>query len=208
MMKTSLFPLVIALALGLLTLGQPTALGHGSMANPISRSYAGFLENPQTPQSGGVRAAIALGGTQPFYDWHEVARNIPGYNWQAAVPDGQLPGGGRDKYRGLNLARTDWPATRVNQGPFNCTFYAPTPHDPSFFRAYITRPNYDPTQPLKWADLEPLAGGENARLVGSNYLFSVNFPVRSGRHILFVVWQRIDPAAEVFFSTSDLDFGC
>ena len=99
MMKTSLFPLVIALALGLLTLGQPTALGHGSMANPISRSYAGFLENPQTPQSGGVRAAIALGGTQPFYDWHEVARNIPGYNWQAAVPDGQLPGGGRDKYR-------------------------------------------------------------------------------------------------------------
>jgi predicted carbohydrate-binding protein with CBM5 and CBM33 domain len=47
MMKTSLFPLVIALALGLLTLGQPTALGHGSMANPISRSYAGFLENPQ-----------------------------------------------------------------------------------------------------------------------------------------------------------------
>jgi len=207
MMKTSLFPLVIALALGLLTLGQPTALGHGSMANPISRSYAGFLENPQTPQSGGVRAAIALGGTQPFYDWHEVARNIPGYNWQAAVPDGQLPGGGRDKYRGLNLARTDWPATRVNQGPFNCTFYAPTPHDPSFFRSYITRPNYDPTQPLKWADLEPLAGGENARLVGSNYLFSVNFPVRSGRHILFVVWQRIDPAAEVFFSTSDLDFG-
>ncbi len=209
MMKMHHAPHVVALglALGLLALGQPSALGHGSMANPISRSYAGFLENPQTPQSGGVRAAIALGGTQPFYDWHEVTRNIPGYDWPAAVPDGQLPGGGRDKFRGLNLARTDWPATRVNPGPYECTFYAPTPHDPSFFRAYITRPDYDPGQPLRWGDLEPLAGGENARLLGSNYLFSVNFPGRSGRHILFVVWQRIDPAAEVFFSTSDLDFG-
>lgn len=197
----------LALTLGLLPFGQPSAWGHGSMASPISRSYAGFLENPETPQSGGVRAAIALGGSQPFYDWHEVARNIPGYHWQAAVPDGQLPGGGRDKYRGLNLARTDWPATRVSPGTFNCVFYAPTPHEPSFFRAYLTRPGYDPTQPLTWADLEPLPGAENARLVGSNYLFGVNFPPRAGRHILYVIWQRIDPAAEVFFSTSDLDFG-
>ncbi|MFZ4484404.1 MAG: glycoside hydrolase family 9 protein [Chthoniobacterales bacterium] len=209
MMKTSSIPriIVLTLTLGLVPLGQPDAFGHGSMANPISRSYAGFLENPQTPQSGGVRAAIALGGTQPFYDWHEVSRNIPNYDWVSAIPDGQLPGAGRDKYRGLNLARTDWPATRVNAGPFNCTFYGATPHEPSFFRAYITRANYDPTQPLKWGDLEPLAGAESARLVGSNFLFTVNFPPRTGRHILYVAWQRIDPVGEVFFSTSDLDFG-
>jgi len=207
MTPLSISPRIALLMLCLGFLGPAETFGHGSMAKPISRSYAGFLENPQTPQSGGVRAAIAIAGTQPFYDWHEVARNIPGYNWPAAVPDGELPGAGRDKYRGLNLARTDWPATRVNPGPFNCTFYASTPHEPSFFRAYLTRPGYDPTQPLKWSDLEPLAGAENARLVGSNYFFTVSFPQRTGRHILYVVWQRIDPAAEVFFSTSDLDFG-
>lgn len=200
-------PMLILLALGLLASSQTSVFAHGSMAVPVSRSYAGFLEDPQTPDTGAVRAAITLGGTQPFYDWHEVNRNVPGYNWQSVVPDGQLPGAGRDKYRGLNLPRTDWPATRVNPGPFDCVFYAPTPHEPSLFRAYITRAGYDPAQPLKWGDLEMLAGAENARLDGSNFLFTVNFPQRTGRHLLYVVWQRIDPAAEVFFSTSDLDFG-
>lgn len=189
-----------------MALSAVTAFGHGSMADPLSRSYAGFLENPQTPRSGAIAAAIQIGGTQPFYDWHEVARNIPDYNYQANIPDGTLAGAGRDKYRGLNLARLDWPATKVVPGNYNCVFYAPTPHEPSFFRAFITKPGYNPLQTLKWSDLEVLAGAENAKLTGSNFRFSVNLPQRIGRHVLFVIWQRIDPAAEVFFSTSDLDF--
>jgi hypothetical protein len=36
---------------------------------------------------------------------------------------------------------------------------------------------------------------------------TLTLPQRTGRHVLYVIWQRIDPAAEVFFSTSDLDFG-
>ena len=90
-----------------------TALGHGSMADPISRTYQGFLENPQTPQSNAVLAAISVGGTQAFYDWNEVSRNILDYNYQAVIPDGQIPSAGRTKYAGLNLTRTDWPATMV-----------------------------------------------------------------------------------------------
>jgi chitin-binding protein len=199
-------------------------LGHGSMADPPSRVYKIFLDGPMTPQSDAARAAIAVSGTQAFYDWHEVSRNIPGYDYRAAIPDGQLAGAGREKYAGLNLARTDWFATPVTAGPRVCRFFAATPHDPSFFRAFITRAGYDPRQPLKWDDLVEIAGGETAELRGScgkgsgdchcgtsgaglSYFMTLQIPERIGRHVLFVAWQRVDPAAEVFFSASDLDFG-
>jgi len=191
----------------LLLLSAAVVFGHGSMADPMSRSYEVFLENPERPTTDAGRAAVAVAGTQAFYDWHEVNRQLPNHDYRTQIPDGQLPGAGRAKYAGLNLARTDWPATRVQAGPYRCVFAAATPHDPSYFEAYITKPGYDPRQPLKWSDLEPLPGGENVRLVGRNYLFDVNFPQRTGRHILYVIWQRIDPVGEVFFSTSDIDFG-
>ena len=177
------------------------------MADPMSRVYEVFLENPERPTTDAGRAAVAVAGTQAFYDWHEVNRQLPNHDYRTQIPDGKLPGAGRDKYGGLNLARTDWPATKVQAGPYHCVFAAATPHDPSYFEAYITKPGYDPRQPLKWSDLEPLPGGETARLVGKNYLFDVTFPQRTGRHILYVIWQRIDPVGEVFFSTSDIDFG-
>ncbi|MFZ4775704.1 MAG: glycoside hydrolase family 9 protein [Terrimicrobiaceae bacterium] len=183
------------------------AFGHGSMADPISRSYEVFLENPQTPQTAAARAAIAVAGTQAFYDWHEVNLQVPDYNYQARIPDGKLPGVGRDKYAGLNLPRTDWPATPVVPGLRECRFYAATPHEPSFFRAYITREGYNPLQPLRWSDLVAVPGADSAHLMGSNYYMTLDLPVRTGRHILYVIWQRIDPVGEVFFSTSDLDFG-
>jgi uncharacterized caspase-like protein len=56
------------------------------MADPPSRVYKIFQENPQTPQSAAASAAIAVGGTQPFYDWHEVSRNIPSHNYQGEIP--------------------------------------------------------------------------------------------------------------------------
>ncbi|MEO8205032.1 MAG: glycoside hydrolase family 9 protein [Chthoniobacterales bacterium] len=191
----------------LFVLSIVSAFGHGSMARPLSRSYEVFLEGPENPRTDAARAALAVAGTQAFYDWHEVNLRIPQHNYRDVIPDGKLPGVGRDKYAGLNLARTDWPSTKVSPGAYDCVFYADTPHEPSYFEAYITKPGYDPSQPLKWSDLEPVSGAENSRLVGKNYLFTLNFPQRTGRHVLYVIWQRIDPAGEAFFSTSDLDFG-
>ncbi len=159
----------------LLAISTAAGFSHGSMADPISRSYEVFLENPQTPKTDAARAAIAVAGTQAFYDWHEVNRQLPNHDYRTQIPDGKLPGAGRDKYGGLNLARTDWPATKVQPGHYHCVYYAATPHDPSYFEAYITKAGYDPRQPLKWSDLEPLPGGENARLEGKNYLFDVHF---------------------------------
>jgi len=184
------------------------AWAHGSMADPCSRVYKIFLEGPETPQTEYARAAIAVAGTQAFYDWNEVNLRVPSGHYQAVIPDGMLPGVGRDKYAGLNLARVDWPATKVVPGPRLCRFYSPTPHDPSTFKAFITRDGYDPRQILRWSDLVEIVGGATAQPSGDlNYYMTLQIPTRVGRHILYVVWQRIDPAGEIFVSTSDLDFG-
>ena len=215
---------LIAACVASLLVATVPASGHGSMADPISRTYKIFLDNPETPKGDAAAAAVGVAGTQAFYDWNQVSRNAPGYDYGSLIPDGQLPGAGSAKYAGLNLARTDWFATPVVAGPRECRFYATTPHDPSFFKAYITRNGYDPRQPLKWADLEPVAGADTAVLHGScgagstdchcgtsgaglSYYMTLQLPQRIGRHVLYVIWQRVDPNNEVFFSTSDLDYG-
>ena len=194
-------------SLACLMLCSLSALGHGSMADPISRSYEVFLENPESPTSAAGRAAVAVAGTQAFYDWDEVNLRVPNYDYQALIPNGMLASAGRAKYAGIDLPRTDWPATAMVAGPRVCRFHLHTPHDPSFFKAYITKEGYDPTQPLKWSDLVLIPGGETATLNGFDYFMTLQFPERVGRHLLYVIWQRIDPANEAFFSTSDLDFG-
>ena len=186
---------------------------HGSVGDPVSRSYRIFQENPESPKNAASVAAIETAGTQAFYDWHEVSQLVPGYDphsieaYRTIIPDNQLAGAGRQKYSGLDLVRDDWPATSVNPGPYPVIFDAWTPHDPSYFLAFITREDWTPDQPLKWDDLKPLSGTDRVVRDGNYYRFTVDFPHRIGHHVMYVIWQRIDPAGEVFFSTSDIDFG-
>lgn len=177
------------------------------MSRPVSRVYQIYLEDPQSPDHPSSRAAIAVAGTQAFYDWHEVNRLVPDYNYRALIPDGRLASAGRAKYAGLDLLRSDWPRTRVHRGAYHMIFNAHVPHDPSFFQAFISRPGWSPLQPLRWSDLEPLPGAEFFRRQGNLYTFDTELPARTGHHIIYVIWQRIDPAGEAFFSISDVDFG-
>jgi GH18 family chitinase/predicted carbohydrate-binding protein with CBM5 and CBM33 domain len=181
--------------------------GHGTMANPVSRVYQVFLENPENPSSAAARAAVAVSGPTPFYTWNEVARLVPQRNYRDLIPDGRLASAGLAQFAGLDLARADWPATPVQAGPYDCVFYATTPHEPSSFAVFITRQGYDPLQPLRWDDLEQVSYAVPPYLEGRNYRFTVNLPPRAGRHVLYVIWQRDDPAGEAFFSASDVDFG-
>ncbi|MGA1539141.1 MAG: lytic polysaccharide monooxygenase, partial [Chthoniobacterales bacterium] len=64
--------------------------GHGTMANPVSRVYQVFLENPENPSSAAARAAVAVSGPTPFYTWNEVARLVPQRNYRDLIPDGRL----------------------------------------------------------------------------------------------------------------------
>lgn len=202
-----------AIALTLAIAPGTFVFAHGSMLNPISRIYSGFLEGPQNPESAAVQAAIKVGGTQPFYDWNEVVNFVPGpaeaqenANYTLLIPDGTLASGNNPKYAGLDLVRDDWPSTPISAGPMELEWFATTPHDPSLFRAWITTPDWDPLQPLTWSKMAPLPLGP-VKLVDGVYRFTTLIPQRTGKHCIYVIWQRIDPAGEGFYSVSDVDFG-
>ena len=182
------------------------AFAHGSMLSPLSRIYGCRLENPESPTSAACKAAIALGGTQAAYDWNEVnLPNAAGHH-RDLIPDGKLCSAGRDKYKGFDLPRADWPASNLpSNASFTFTFKATAPHRGGF-ELYVTRNGYNPTQPLKWADLERFTTVTDPQLVNGAYQIPARTPSgKTGRHLIYAIWQRSD-SPEAFYSCSDVIF--
>ncbi|MBW1602215.1 lytic polysaccharide monooxygenase [Streptomyces sp. JJ66] len=193
--------------LALTGLAATPAVAHGSLADPVSRVAACYAEGPESPDSAACKAAIAASGTQAFYDWNEVNIGDAAGRHREIIPDGELCSAGREKYRGLDLPRADWPATAMNSGTHTFRYTATAPHKGSF-ELYITKDGYDPTQPLTWADLEPepFAKVTEPKVANGAYSFSGDIPEKSGRHLIYSVWQRSD-SPEAFYTCSDVTFG-
>ncbi|MFE9532800.1 lytic polysaccharide monooxygenase [Streptomyces sp. NPDC006691] len=197
-----------ATSLTVLGLTPTTASAHGAMFNPVSRIAACYAEGPEHPVSQVCKDLVADSGTQPLYDWNEV--NIANANGQSRqlIPDGKLCSANRDKYRALDWARTDWPSTSVAAGRFDFKFRVTAAHSGTM-TVYITKDGFDPTKPLKWSDLDntPVATYQTPRTATDGYYnFSGTLPARTGRHIIYKVWQR-DDSPEAFYSCSDVVYG-
>jgi chitin-binding protein len=177
------------------------------MTDPVSRVSGCFAEGPEAPKSAACKAAVKAGGTQALYDWNEV--NIPDAagKHEQIIPDGKLCSAGRAKYKGLDLPRKDWPASKMKAGEHAFSYKATAPHKGSF-ELYITKSGYDPSKPLKWSDLEskPFAKVKDPQLQGGEYKFKGEVPKRSGRHLIYSIWQRSD-SPEAFYTCSDVTFG-
>jgi predicted carbohydrate-binding protein with CBM5 and CBM33 domain len=182
------------------------AAAHGTLSDPPSRIYTCWTEGAERPASDGCKAAVAAGGSGPIYDWNEVSLLDAGGQHQAKIPDGKLCGAGRDKFRGLDIATTGWKATRVSPGAREVTYRASAPHASSDFDFFITKPGFNPNSPLRWSDLEPIASFKKQN--PSEYTkWSITLPQRTGRHILYSIWQRSVGSQEAFYTCSDVDFG-
>lgn len=184
-----------------------TASAHGALSTPVSRISACYAEGPENPTSQVCKDLVADSGTQPLYDWNEV--NIANADGQSRtiIPDGHLCSADRDKYRALDWARTDWPATPVQAGQTTVSFRVTAPHR-GVMTLYITKQGYDPTQPLKWSDLDstPIATYTTAASSPGYYTFPATLPARTGRQLVYQVWQRTD-SPEAFYGCADVVFG-
>ncbi|MCX5197636.1 lytic polysaccharide monooxygenase [Streptomyces sp. NBC_00249] len=183
------------------------AAAHGSMTDPVSRVAACYAEGPEAPKSAACKAAVAASGAQAFYDWNAVnIANAAGQS-KKLIPDGQLCSAGNSKYKGLDLARADWPAGPMTAGAHTFRYKGTAPHKGSF-ELYVTKDGYDPTKPLKWSDLEPLpfAKVTDPGMQNGDYVFSGTVPKKSGRHLIYSIWQRSD-SPEAFYTCSDVVFG-
>ncbi|MFJ3174408.1 lytic polysaccharide monooxygenase [Streptomyces roseus] len=183
------------------------AAAHGSMTDPVSRVAACYAEGPESPKSAACKAAVAAGGTQALYDWNAVNIANAAGNHRSLIPNGRLCSAGNDKYRGLDLARADWPAGPMTSGAHTFRYKGTAPHKGTF-ELYITKDGYDPSKPLTWSDLEPapFAKATDPGMQNGDYVFSGTVPARSGRHLIYSIWQRSD-SPEAFYTCSDVVFG-
>jgi predicted carbohydrate-binding protein with CBM5 and CBM33 domain len=180
------------------------ALAHGATTEPLSRTAACATGGEETG-SAACQAALKANG-QPFGTFDNL--RVPGVNGQDKqfIPDGQLCSGGLPEFKGLDLARSDWPATKFTAGAtVNVQYRTTIPHLGSF-RAYLTKQGWAATKPLTWGDLStnPIFTADNPTIKDGSYRFGGKLPAdRTGRHVLFIVWQTTS-TPDTYYSCSDV----
>ncbi|MGW3690142.1 lytic polysaccharide monooxygenase auxiliary activity family 9 protein [Streptomyces sp. NPDC005125] len=197
----------VVLLSGVLSSAQDVQ-AHGAPWSPISRGAACAPDNARYGDSPACRAAQAASPAGALEAWDNMRRKGVEGRHRSFVPDGELCGAGLEDFRGLNLARSDWPATIVNSGSdFTFKFLATIPHQ-GRFKLYITRNDYDPSVPLRWSDLEPepFVDVEQPPMVDSAYRFDARLPAgKSGRHVIFTIWENTT-LPDTYYSCSDVVF--
>ncbi|MEW6267936.1 MAG: lytic polysaccharide monooxygenase [Thermodesulfobacteriota bacterium] len=214
-MKTWLHQTFVATTLASLTTltAATEARAHGTMLVPESRihrcAFDGDVEDHQDPA---CRAAIEAGGKQALYDWNGVRQGAADGRHREIVPDGELCSGGNPDFAGLALARGDWRTTTLvtgADGTVELVWHATAPHATRDWQFYLTRDGWDPGEALRWSDVDPFCTSGPVPLESDGqgrqvYRIRCTLPERSGRHVLFAIWQRAD-SPEAFYSCSDVE---
>ncbi|MFE2514501.1 lytic polysaccharide monooxygenase auxiliary activity family 9 protein [Streptomyces mirabilis] len=197
----------VAAPLLLLTWAVGPAQAHGAPTDPVSRVVACSPEGGSNTGTAACRAAVAANGA-PFTAWDNLRVAGVGGRDRQVIPDGQLCSGGLSAYKGLNLARADWPSTRMTPGAtFTLSYSSTIPHTGTF-KLYLSKPGYDPTKPLKWSDLptKPFATATDPALVNGAYRIKATLPSdRTGRQMLYTIWQNTS-TSDTYYSCSDVVF--
>ncbi|MFJ9177510.1 lytic polysaccharide monooxygenase [Streptomyces sp. NPDC102360] len=206
--KLAALTTVGAIPLAFTALSATPAAAHGTLGDPASRVAACYAEGAESPTSAACKAAVAEGGPQALYDWNGIRDGAAGGKHQENIPDGKLCSANSDEFKGMDLARDDWPATKVSAGSYTFKYKVTAQHKGTF-NLYMTKQSYDASKPLKWSDLDlenPVATKTDPTASGGYYTFSGKLPDRTGRQLIYGIWQRSD-SPEAFYSCSDVTYG-
>lgn len=199
-MKRSTFARVLGTAAVAVALGSAEAHAHGSTMSPASRAYAcRYLDRDSEPCAHAWRTS-----PQALYDWMGVLIARADGRHRELIPDGQLCSAGDPRFAAFDRPSARWPATAIRPGRQTIRYVNNAPHATLYYRFYMTKDGYDPARPLRWDDLEPIHDSGRRPAVELE-TFSVDVPARSGRHLLYVIWQRSD-SPEAFYACSDVVF--
>ncbi|MFF4500804.1 lytic polysaccharide monooxygenase [Streptomyces sp. NPDC001401] len=184
------------------------AQAHGAPTDPVSRTYACSPDGGANAQSPACKAAVAANGA-PFTFWDNLrVADVNGRDRQV-IPDGKLCSGGLPAYKGLDLARSDWPSTTLKPGATLTMKYASTIPHTGTFELYLTKPGYDPKKPLAWSELpdKPFASVKDPALTNGAYRITAKLPSdRTGHQVLYTIWQN-SSTTDTYYSCSDVVFG-
>jgi predicted carbohydrate-binding protein with CBM5 and CBM33 domain len=191
-------PLAVVTAIGVLLVAVLTgvASAHGSATDPPSRNYGCWarwgsdFQNPAMAQQDPMCWQAWQANPNAMWNWNGLYReNLKG-NHQGAIPDGQLCSGGHaegGRYNSMDTVGAWQAATKPRQ--FTLTITDQAHHGADYIRVYVTRQGFDPvTQPLGWGNLELVA--ESGRIApAGQYQVPVNAGSRTGRHVVYTIWQ-------------------
>lgn len=199
---------VAACTLPLILAAPSLVHAHGAPADPPSRQYLCFRDNPENPSTEACRQAVQAGGKQQFYDWNGVRQGGANGDHQAVIKDGALCSGG-DTALSMDIA-APWPAATLTpnaKGEVQFRYQITAPHATKYYRYFITRDNYDPHNALRWSDLESKPFCEiGPRPAESGTLtHTCTLPRdKAGRYMVYSIWQRSD-SAEAFYGCMDVN---
>jgi chitin-binding protein len=201
----------------------PPASAHGTMMMPASRTFLcyedGITSTGQiVPQNPACQAAVAQSGTTPLYNWFAVGNRSGTTSGEttALIPNGELCSGASNYYdfSGFDLVDANWPKTHLTSGSTIQIQYNMWASHPGTISLYITKPTWDPTQPLSWSELEPtpFSTVTNPPSVGSPgsinsyYFWNATLPSGyTGYQMIYSIWARSD-STETFYGCSDVVF--
>ncbi|MFB9234912.1 lytic polysaccharide monooxygenase [Plantactinospora siamensis] len=197
------------------------ASAHGSVIDPATRNYGCWqrwgdrFQDPAMATEDPMCWQAWQANPQTMWQWNGLYRNEVGGNPQAVIPDGQLCSAGHTQgglYDSLD-AIGPWKTTSIGAN-FRIKLFDQAKHGADYIKVYVTRQGFNElTQPLRWADLElvgqigntpaaqwtPETNGVSIQVAGSA-------PGRTGRHIVFTLWQA-SHMDQGYYLCSDVDFG-
>jgi chitin-binding protein len=142
-----------------------------------------------------------------MYNWNGLFREGVAGRHQAAIPDGTLCSGGLTQ--GGRYAALDVPGrwnTVDKPNNFTLKLNDPSSHGADYLRIYITKQGFDPlTQKLTWDALE-LVTETGRQAPTQTYTAQVNAGSRTGRHIVYTIWQA-SHLDQSYYACSDVVFG-
>lgn len=209
--KRSLFALA-SVVVGLFVAFPSAAQAHGSTSDPVSRNYGCWqrwgsdFQNPAMATQDPMCWQAWQDNTNAMWNWNGLYRDGVGGNHQRALPDGTLCSGGQTeggRYRSMDTPG-NWRATTKPQR-FRLNIYDQASHGADYLHVYITKQGFNPlTQRLRWSDIERVA--TTGRYAPSNnYAVDVNAGSRTGRHVVFTIWQA-SHSDQAYYLCSDVNF--
>ena len=108
----------------------------------------------------------------------------------------------------VHIFRMDKNVARLAQSSeLTLRFRATTPHNPSFWQIYLSKPGFNiASEPLSWNQLELIHQQSDVSADAGYYTLQVPLPTdRSGAAVLYTRWQRVDVVGEGFYNCSDIE---
>ncbi|MCD1596977.1 lytic polysaccharide monooxygenase [Rheinheimera aquimaris] len=218
MQSKNLFPILLAC---FALLNSLQANSHGYVEYPKARQQickddGGYWwpEDGSGIPNAACRAAYLQSGGYMLTQHHEFSANVADYRNMAAVQsvvaNGSLCAAGDSNKSGMDIPSADWQRTAIDLSQnqtLTLRFRATTPHNPSFWQIYLSKPGFDTAAaPLSWDQLQLIHQQDDVPAEAGYYTLQVPMPAdRTGPAVLYTRWQRVDVVGEGFYNCSDIE---